>query len=147
MSVQARHTVTVAAPADAVMAVVADIARQPEWWPGMLGSEVLEQDADGRVLRARIVNDVKVVTDTFEVAYHHAEDGLSWELQGTSRAQRSQRGAWEVLATAPHECEVTLELTIEAILPLPKLVQRRVVTDAVRDAAEGLRRRCEQGAT
>ena len=143
MGIRAEHTVAIAAPAEAVLATVRDVGAQPEWWPGMLGSEVLEEDHRGQVRRARIVNDAKVVTDTFEVVYEHLDDGLTWELQGSSRAQRSQRGAWTVVAVDRSACEATLELTSEAALPLPKLVQRRVVGDAVRGAAEGLRRRCE----
>ena len=143
MGIRAEHTVTIAAPAEVVLARARDVAGQPDWWPGMLGSEVLEEDDQGRVQRARIVNDAKVVTDTFEVVYEHLDDGLTWELQGSSRAQRSQQGAWTVVAVDEGACAATLELTIEAALPLPKLVQRRVVGDAVRGAAEGLRRRCE----
>lgn len=143
MGIRAEHTVAVAVPAAAVLATARDVAGQPEWWPGMISSEVLDQDAQGQVRRARIVNDAKVVTDTFEVVYEHLADGLSWELQGSSRAQRAQQGAWRVVAVDDQACEATLELTIEAALPLPKLVQRRVVGDAVRGAAEGLRRHCE----
>ena len=146
MSVTAARTVTIAAPLEGVLATVRDVAGQPQWWPGMLGSEVLEEDEEGRVLRARITTDVKVLTDTFEVAYEHPDDGLSWSLQGSSRAQRAQQGSWSLIA----EGEVTvatMRLEIATSVPLPKLVQRRIVGDAVADAAAGLQRHCEAGAT
>lgn len=142
MAVDAERSVTIAAPFDEVLAVVRDVAAQPSWWPGLRGTEVLEQDDAGRVLRARVASDVKVVTDTFEVAYAHTEDSVTWELAGSSLAQRRQSGAW-TLQEQPDGTVATLKLTIEASLPLPKLVQRRIVRDTVEGAVAGLKARCE----
>jgi ribosome-associated toxin RatA of RatAB toxin-antitoxin module len=142
MAVDAQRTVIIAAPLAQVLAVVRDVADQPAWWPGLRGTEVLEQDEIGRVFRARIASDVKVVTDTFEVAYTHTDTAVTWELVGTSLAQRRQRGRW-TLADHPDGTEATLELEIEASLPLPKLVQRRIVRDTVVGAVAGLKARCE----
>ena len=142
MSVTVTRTTTILAPHDEVLEVVRDVGGQQQWWPGMLASEVLETDGDGRTLRARIVNDVKVAKDEFELRYEHPDGGLSWELAGTSMAQRSQVGSLMVEADG-EATTATLTLTIATSLPLPKLVQRKVVTDAASGALEGLRRFCE----
>ena len=148
MAVEAERTVTIAAAPDRVLAVVRDVADQPSWWPGVRSSEVLEHDDQGRVLRATIGSDVKVATDTFEVAYTHTDNGVSWELVGSSLAQRHQRGSWTLAgaddpASGTGTTDVTLRLELEASLPLPKLVQRRIVRDTVVGALAGLKARCE----
>lgn len=143
MSVTASRSVTIDAPFDEVLAVVRDVASQQTWWPGMLASEVLETDDAGRALRARIVNDVKVVKDEFEVVYEHPDDGLTWQLAGSSMAQRSQEGSLTLEADGGPTV-ANLVLTVATTLPLPKLVQRKVVTDSVTGALEGLRRHCER---
>lgn len=144
MAVEEERTVTIDAPLEEVLAVVRDVAGQPAWWPGIRSTEVLEQDEEGRPLRSRVGSDVKVVTDTFEVVYAHTDHGLSWELAGSSLAQRRQRGSWSLApASEPGHTEATLHLEIEASLPLPKLVQRRIVRETVAGAVAGLKAYCE----
>ena len=143
MSVTASRSVTIEAPFDEVLAVVRDVGGQQTWWPGMLASEVLETDDDGRAVRARIVSDVKVVKDEFETVYEHPDDGLTWRLAGSSMAQRSQEGSL-LLEAAGDATTATLTLAVATTLPLPKLVQRKVVNDSVTGALEGLRRHCER---
>lgn len=142
MNVTSSQQVTIAAPIGEVLAVVRDVANQHTWWPGMLASDVLEQDDDGRVVRARIVNDVKVARDTFEVRYADTDTSMTWELTAPSRAQRAQRGSWTFDADGA-STHATLTLTIDASLPLPGFVQRKVVGDAVRSATDALKRHCE----
>lgn len=108
----------------------------------MIASEVLEQDEAGRTVRARIVNDAKVVKDEFVVVYAHTDTEVTWQLEGPSRAQRAQAGGWQLAATT-EGTEVTLTLEIDAALPLPGFVQRKVVTDTVRGATAALKRHCE----
>lgn len=141
MDVTATQQITIAAPLGEVSAVVRDVAHQCDWWPGMIASDVLEVDDDGLVRRARIVNDVKVARDAFEVRYAYTDTSMTWELVAPSRAQRSQRGSWTFDGDAD-ATRATLTLTIDAALPLPGFVQRKVVADAVRSATAALARRC-----
>jgi hypothetical protein len=142
MSVHASDTVRIDAPLEAVLAVVRDVDGQADWWPGMLASEVLDSDADGRVARARLVNDVKVAKDEFELDYTHTDTSMAWTLAGRSSAQKEQAGSW-ALADRGGVTEATLALTIATTLPLPGMVQRKVVKDTVRGATKALKRRCE----
>jgi len=142
MSVTVSKSTTITAPSEEVLEVVRDVGGQERWWPGMVASEVLETGEDGCTLRARIINDVKVAKDEFELVYTHPDGGLAWELAGTSMAQRSQVGSLTV-ETDGEATTATLTLTIATTLPLPKLVQRKVVSDAASGALDGLRRFCE----
>jgi hypothetical protein len=142
MSVHSSDTVRIDAPLEDVLAVVRDVDGQADWWPGMLASEVLASDADGRVARARLVNDVKVAKDEFELDYTHTDTSMAWTLAGRSSAQKEQAGSW-TLADRGGATEATLALTIATTLPLPGMVQRKVVKDTVRGATKALKRRCE----
>jgi ribosome-associated toxin RatA of RatAB toxin-antitoxin module len=125
---------------DDVLACVRDVAAQPTWWPGMVSADVLESDDQGRTVKARIVNDVKVAKDKFEVTYEHTDTTVTWNLVAPSRAQKMQQGSW-TLAPKGNGTEATLDLTVDSSLPLPGFVQRKVVGDQVKGATEGLKKK------
>jgi ribosome-associated toxin RatA of RatAB toxin-antitoxin module len=131
-------SVTVGAPAADVLAFLRDIDNQKNWFPGNLESEVLERDADGRPTRARLVNDVKVVKDEFQLDYTHADDGFSWVLVKPTSVQKSQVGSWQVVAVGDDQSEVTMTLTVDTSLPLPGFVQKRIIKDTLKGATAGL---------
>jgi hypothetical protein len=143
--VHAESTVRIERPADEVIEVLRDIASQSQWWPGQYRSEPLETDAEGRVTRALIGNDVKVAKDDFEVVYTHGagSTGYTWVLAAPSRVQRSQSGAWAVRPEGAGACEVTLSLTVDSTLPLPGFLLRKALQDTAGGATKGLRARCE----
>lgn len=157
MSVSVTQQLSIHASIDALLAVVRDIAAQPDWWPGMRSSEVLEHDEQGRVVRARLVNDVKVARDEFVLRYRHSETAVEWELEGTSLAQRSQTGSWtftpetftpetftpETSTPGGPRTRATLSLRVETSLPLPGFVQRRVLTATATDAIRALKEHVE----
>lgn len=142
MSVSVTQQLSIDASMDELLDVVRDIAAQPDWWPGMRSSEVLEHDEQGRVVRARLVNDVKVARDEFVLRYRHSETAVEWELEGTSLAQRSQTGSWTFTPDA-HRTRATLSLRVETSLPLPGFVQRRVLTATATDAIRALKEHVE----
>lgn len=70
------------APADAVMDVIADFRRYPEWVAAAKSVEVTAPGQGGRADRVRFVLDAGMVKDTYELQYSWAPDGMavSWEL-------------------------------------------------------------------
>lgn len=140
----ADSTVHVDQPAAEVLAVLRDISGQSQWWPGQYRSEPLETDADGRVTRALIGNDVRVAKDEFEVVYTHLPGtaGYSWTLAAPSKVQRAQSGSWRITEDGPDACEVRLDLMVDSTLPLPGFLIRKTIQDTVNGATRGLRARC-----
>ena len=143
--ITAMESTSVDRPVEEVLAVLRDIDGQAGWWPGQFLSEALETDEEGRVLRARIGNDLKVAKEEFEVVYTHdpGTTGYSWVLDGSTLAQKAQRGAW-TLTPRGSGCEVGLEIAVVPLLPLPGFVLRKLVGDTVKDALKALKRHCEQ---
>jgi ribosome-associated toxin RatA of RatAB toxin-antitoxin module len=143
MSVTASETITINAPIADVLAVVRDIDGQPSWFPGNLEAEVLETDADGLPVKARMVNDVKVAKDEFELAYTHTENSMSWRLIAPSRAQKGQEGSWTLVGKGD-ATEATMQLTVDSTLPLPGFMQKKIVKDTINGATKGLKKQAEK---
>ena len=142
MSVSASNSVSINASPDAVMAIIEDVASMPQWFPGCLEAEVLESDDNGRPLRARQVNDVKVAKDEFEVTYTYTDNSMSWTLVAPSKAQKMNSGGWTIVPDG-NGCKATLDLTIDAALPLPGFMQKKVVGDTVKGATKALKSHAE----
>jgi ribosome-associated toxin RatA of RatAB toxin-antitoxin module len=137
MAVYDSVSVTVNAPVKDVLAFLRDIDNQKNWFPGNKDSEVLERDDDGLPTRARLVNDVKVAKDEFELDYVHSDTGFSWTLVAPTKVQKMQEGSW-ALADAGGKTEATMSLTVETSLPLPGFVQKKTVKDTVKSATAAL---------
>lgn len=140
-----QHSVTIARPVMEVLEVLRDIDHQSTWWPGQYLSEALEFDADGLVARSRIGNDIKIAKEEFEVVYTHSPGttGYSWVLDGSTIAQKAQHGSWTLTELSEESTEVTLDLAVDPLLPLPGFLLRKVIGDALKDAVLALKAHCE----
>ncbi len=137
MAVSDSLAVTVNAPLGEVLALLRDIDNQHTWFPGNLESEVLERTPDGLVTQARMVNDVKVARDEFVLDYTHTDAGFSWNLPTPTAVQKVHQGSWD-LVERDGRTEATMSLMLDASLPLPGFVQRRVVKDTLKAVTRAL---------
>ncbi|HET8561344.1 MAG TPA: SRPBCC family protein [Marmoricola sp.] len=136
----AERTVVVAAPYTQVLATIRDVASQVDWIPEIRSVEVLESDARGRPLRARLKASATVGTDEYTLAYEYPAHGLSWTmLEG--KLQTGQEGRFALAKGGPTHTEVSYRLTIHHNLPLPGFVRRRVIQGLVDDTLGGLQQR------
>jgi ribosome-associated toxin RatA of RatAB toxin-antitoxin module len=142
MSVSGSETITINAPVADVLAIIRDVDNQSTWFPGNLESEVLETDDAGLPTKARMVNDVKVAKDEFELSYTHTDTGMSWSLVAPSKAQKGQEGSWS-LADKGGQTEATMTLTVDSTLPLPGFMQKKIVKDTLNNATKALKKRAE----
>jgi ribosome-associated toxin RatA of RatAB toxin-antitoxin module len=138
MSVTDSATVVIEAPVEQVLTLLRDIDNQATWFPGNTVSEVLERDPDGLPVKARLVNDVKVAKDEFELDYTHTGAGFSWRLVAPTRVQKAQTGSWSLHRKGADRTEATLTLTVDSALPLPGFIQRRTVGSVVKGATSAL---------
>ena len=71
----------IAAPREAVMAVIADFAAYPQWASAVRATEVLGEAAAGRASKVRFTLDAGVVKDTYVLGYDWDGDaGVHWHL-------------------------------------------------------------------
>lgn len=142
MSVTVDKTVTINAPIADVLAIVRDVDRQSEWFPGNLVSEVTEKYDDGLVKRAHMVNDVKIAKDEFDLDYTHTDTTMSWSLVAPSKSQKDQNGTW-TLVDKGAATEATFSLTVDSSLPVPGFMQKKVIKGTANDATDALKKRAE----
>jgi carbon monoxide dehydrogenase subunit G len=140
-------TITIDAPPAAVLDVVADLERYPEWAGGITAVEVLDTDLDGRPTEARLTMANGPVRDTVHVRYDWAlttagTGTMSWSLVEPGSVTSKLDGAY-VLVGAGDSTQVTYRLEVDVAMRLPGLLRRKaekVITDA---ALKDLRTRVE----
>lgn len=142
MADQASSTITIAAPLERVLSVIADIASYPEWTGQIKSAEVLSSGADGRPEQARFVMDAGVLKDDYVLAYDWHPDGVSWELIGKSTVQRSQVGSYS-LSPAGDGTEVTYRLAVDISMPMLGMFKRKAEKMIMDSALKELKKRVE----
>ena len=138
----ASSTITISAPPDAVMAVIADIDRYPEWTGQIKSAEVLDADADGRPRSARFVMDAGVLKDEYVLQYDWNATGVAWQLVGPSTVQRSQVGSY-ALVPRGSGTEVTYSLAVDIAMPMLGMFKRKAEKMIMDSALKELKKRVE----
>jgi carbon monoxide dehydrogenase subunit G len=139
----ASSTITISAPPDAVMAVIADIDRYPEWTGQIKSAEVLDADVDGRPRQARFVMDAGVLKDEYVLQYDWNPAGVDWRLVGPSAVQKSQVGSY-ALAPLAGGTEVTYSLSVDIAMPMLGMFKRKAEKMIMDSALKELKKRVEQ---
>ena len=142
MADRTSSSTTVAAPPEAVLAVIADLHAYPEWNGEIKSVEVLETVPDGRALEARFSISSGGMNDEYVLRYDWAEDGVSWVLVAPSALQRSQVGSYRLSAVGDGT-EVRYDLQIDARIPMIGLMRRKIEQRIVAAALQTLKTRVE----
>ena len=140
----ASSTITISAPPDEVMAVIADIDHYPDWTGQIKSAEVLDADVDGRPKQARFVMDAGVLKDEYVLEYEWQPAGVSWQLVGSSTVQKSQVGSY-ALAPRPGGTEVTYSLSVDIAMPMLGMFKRKAEKMIMDSALKELKKRVESG--
>jgi ribosome-associated toxin RatA of RatAB toxin-antitoxin module len=143
MADESTQSIVVDAPADAIMAVIADFAAYPQWANAVKGAEVLSHNADGSVDQVTFTLDAGAFKDVYTLAYTWASDGLSveWTLV-KGQMQRSQKGRY-VLSEAGGRTTVTYTLSVQLVVPMIGLFRRKAEKLIMDTALKELKRRVE----
>ncbi|RSS83434.1 SRPBCC family protein [Streptomyces sp. WAC06614] len=132
-----------AAPA-AVMAVIADFARYPEWTGEVKEAEVLATDAQGRAEKVRLLLDAGAIRDDHTLAYTwKGSDEVSWTL-ATSQMLRQLDGSYRLAPVdGGTRTEVTYQLTVDVKIPMLGMIKRKAEKVIIDRALAGLKKRVE----
>ena len=125
------------------MDVVADIASYPEWVSEYTETEVLEADADGYPIMARLVLDAAVLRDTMVLEYDWPPDRTSvrWSLV-SSTLLKALDGAY-LLTSSGSGTDVTYELSVDLLMPMIGLLKRKAERRLTETALKDLKKRVE----
>ncbi|WFR70838.1 SRPBCC family protein [Prescottella defluvii] len=143
MAEKTKRSITIDAPAEQVMGVIADFDSYPAWVEAAKSVEVLVSGAGGRAEQVRFVLDAGMVKDTYVLRYVWAADemSVSWELV-SGEIQKAQFGTY-TLEPESGGTRVTYELTVDLTIPMIGLFKRKaekVITDT---ALKELKKRVE----
>jgi uncharacterized membrane protein len=142
---QASSTITINAPVDDVLAVIADVESYPAWTGQIKKAEVLAAGADGRPEQAKFVMDAGVFKDEYVLEYDWNETGVSWKLVGKSAVRKSQVGSY-ALADKGGSTEVTYKLAVDTAIPMLGMFKRKAEKVIMDSALKELKKRVESSA-
>ena len=136
-------TVEVAASAEAIMGIVADFEKYPEWNEEIKGCWVLARYNDGRPSQLRLDVVVQGQSGTFITAvYYPAENQIYTMLQqGDHFDKQEQR--FSVVPMGPTSL-LTVDLDVETKLAIPKSMVKKAIGDTLDYLAGNLKARAEQ---
>jgi uncharacterized membrane protein len=136
-------SITIAAPPERVMAVIADFAAYPEWAEQINAVEVLAPGTDGRAERVRFMMDAGPIKDSYTLDYTWAPDGrsVSWTLV-KGQIQKAQDGSYR-LAGRADSTTVTYSLAVDLNIPMIGMLRRKAEKVIIDTALKGLKRRVE----
>ncbi len=144
MADRTEQSIVINADADAIMAVIADFDRYPEWVSAANKVEVIDAGDGKRARQVRFTLDAGVLRDTYELSYAWAPDGsaVEWDLV-TSELQTAQHGKYALVQQAAGSTKVSYELMVDLAIPIIGALKRRA-EKAITDAAlKELKKRVE----
>jgi uncharacterized membrane protein len=136
-------SITIAAPPERVMEVIADFPAYPEWAEQVKTVEVLDSDGAGRAERVRFTMDAGPIKDSYTLDYTWAPDGrsVSWTLV-KGQIQRAQNGSY-ILVKSGVQTTVTYSLAVDLNIPMIGMLRRKAEKVIIDTALKGLKRRVE----
>jgi hypothetical protein len=143
VTVRSSGEIEIAAPVEAVLAVLKDTAAWPDW-SGIHRSVVVVTAADdGAPRRVRATVSVAGIADEQVLDYTWTDDGCTWEMVSGGQAS-SQTGSYR-LTPRGSTTHVAYDLEVQPKLPVPGFIvrqaQKKVVAAATKDLKQAVERR------
>jgi hypothetical protein len=121
---RATETTTIAAAPDAVLGILLDFPRYPEWAKDLKSVEVVSSDDEGRATEVRFRAAGFGRSTSYTLRYDHSEPHvLAWVLS-EGDIMRKLDGRY-VLNAIDGGTEVVYELEVELLIPLPGFIKNR----------------------
>ncbi len=133
----------IAASPEEILAVLRDFRRYPEWARDLKAVKVLDTDGEGRAREVRFRAAGMGHSTNYTLRYDHADASrLSWELV-TGDLTRKLDGYYELNLRADGFTDVSYQLEVELVVPLPGFVKRRTQVKIMHTALRELKARVE----
>jgi len=133
------------APPEACFDAIVDYESFPEWQEAVISAEVLDRYDDGLGKHVEVEVDARVRKVRYRLRYHYERPGRVWwdfvegdgveHVEGEYTFERRDGGTL-----------ATYRLGIDAGVPIPGLIARRLNNGVMRRSVQDLKRRVEGGA-
>jgi ribosome-associated toxin RatA of RatAB toxin-antitoxin module len=147
MADRTQSSVEIAAEPGAVLDVIADFERYPEWAHEVTSATVLSEDGDGWADQVEFHLNAGAIKDHYVLEYDWddiAEDGtgsVSWHLVRATLL-KGLDGSY-ALARTPEGTQVTYDLEVELTMPMIGLLKRKAEKHIINLALTELKKRAE----
>ncbi|ORA31479.1 SRPBCC family protein [Mycobacterium aquaticum] len=138
-------TVEVDAPAETIMAIVADFEAYPQWNPEIKGCWILARYDDGRPSQLRLDVEIQGQAGVFITAvYYPAENQIYTVLQQGDHFSKQEQRFSVVPLGASTLLQVDMEVEVDTKLPIPSLMVKKLIGDTLDHLANALIGRAQQ---
>lgn len=146
MADQTESSIVINAPADRIMAVIADLPAYPQWSDGIASVTVLSvYEDDNRPADARFVLDSGAIKDTYELEYDWDGNArVSWTLTKGDMLT-AMDGTYELTENGDGTTTVHYRLSVDVKIPMIGMIKRKAEKVIVDTALKGLKKRVEAG--
>ena len=143
MSSASTSTVSIAASADEVRAVLFDIASYPSWSTSFKSVTVLESDGQGRPTQVSMSVDAGALKDkpTLNYDWSAYPDRLDFSLEDADLLTQMSGGY--IVKDNGDETEVTFELTVALSMPVPDIMRTKAEKSTIDLALKQLKEKLE----
>jgi ribosome-associated toxin RatA of RatAB toxin-antitoxin module len=143
MADRTESSIVIQAAPSQVMAVIADLARYPEWSDGVKSVEILTEFEDGRPGDAHFVLDAGAIKDSYTLEYDWDGDrSVTWRLT-EGHMLKAMDGVYELTDNGDGSTTVVYQLTVDVSIPMIGLIRRKAEKVIVDTALRGLKERVE----
>ena len=143
MSNPTTSTISIAASADDVRAVLFDIANFPTWSTSFKSVTVLASNGDGRPTQAKLSVDAGALKDkpTLNFDWSAYPDRVDYSLEDADLLT-DMSGSF-VIKDNGDETEVTFELTVALSMPVPEMMRTKAEKSTIDLALKQLKEKLE----
>ncbi|BBY50225.1 cyclase [Mycolicibacterium arabiense] len=136
-------TVEVSASAETIMAIVADFEAYSQWNEEIKGCWILARYDDGRPSQLRLDTSVQGMDGMYiQAVYYPGPNQIQTVMQqGEHFAKQEQ--LFSVVEMGPTTL-LTVDMDVETTMPVPAMMVKKVVNDALDHLAGNLKARAEQ---
>lgn len=142
MSEKSEQSIVIEAEPAAVMAVIADFERYPQWASSLTHTQVLETGPDGRARRVAFRLESGVMNDEYELEYvWRGDDRVTWH-QVRGEMIKAQDGSY-TLSPQAGGTFVTYSLSVDLAMPMLGALKRKAERLVMDTALKELKRYVE----
>ena len=144
MGQRVSDSITIAADAATIFDVITDLEAYPEWADGMLETQILSYDDEGRPHQASFRVDARVAEISYTLQYSYQGHDVSWSLvEGETISQLD--GAY-VLTESQRSTDVRYSLEADVDMPVPGFLKKRAARTILDQGLRGLKKQAEERA-
>ncbi len=136
-------TVEVNKDAAAIMAIVADFEAYPQWNTEVKGCWVLARYDDGRPSQLRLDMSIQGMEGTYiQAVYYPGPNQIQTVMQQGEHFTK-QNQLFSAVEMGPNAALLTVDMDVETTFPVPAMMVKKVIGDALEHLANKLKERAE----